>query len=378
MQDKFFPDMEIINSDIEDKILNITNNTDFSKFKEDDVIYALKKDTCTIDDFCALISPVAKKFIEQIAAKAKSERERYFGKNVYFFTPLYISNYCENHCVYCGFNCKNEIKRAKLNLNEIENELIAIKETGLEEILILTGESRKMSDINYIAQAVKLAKKYFKNIGLEIYPLNTNEYNLLHKNGADYITVFQETYNKETYKANHLKGHKSIYSYRINAQERALKGNMRGVGFGALLGLGDYIKDTLATGLHIYFLQKKYPKGEFAISVPRLRPTVVNSNIHPMDVGELELLQIMCAYRIFLPYINMTISTRERAEFRDNAVKIAATKISAGVSTGIGEHAHKKEGDNQFEIADPRSVKEIYTALKNIGMQPVMNEYVWV
>ena len=378
MQEKYFPDMEIINSDIEDKILNIVNKIDFNKYNKNDVINALQKDNCSIEDFCALISPAAKELIEPIAKKAKSERERFFGKNVYFFTPLYISNYCENHCVYCGFNCKNNIKRAKLNLEEIESELIAIKKTGLEEILILTGESRKMSDVNYIASAVQLAKKYFKNIGLEIYPLNTDEYNLLHKSGADYITVFQETYDRKTYAKNHLKGHKSFYSYRINSQERALKGNMRGVGFGALLGLGDYKKDTLSTALHIYFLQKKYPKGEFAVSVPRLRPTVANSNINPNDVGELELLQIMCAYRIFLPFINMTISTRERADFRNNAVKIAATKISAGVSTGIGEHANKKEGDNQCEIADPRSVEEIYTTLKNIGMQPVMNEYVWV
>ncbi len=376
--EKYFPDMEIINSDIENKILNITNNTNFEKYNEYDVINALDKNDCSIEDFCALISPVAKKFIEQIAQKAKKERERFFGKNVYFFTPLYISNYCENHCIYCGFNCKNNIKRAKLNFSEIEKELIAIKKTGLEEILILTGESRKMSDVDYIKKAVELSKKYFKNVGLEIYPLNSSEYKYLHENGADYITVFQETYDKEIYKKNHLKGHKSIYSYRLNTQERALLGNMRGVGFGALLGLSDYKKDTLATALHIHFLQKKYPKGEFAISVPRLRPTVADLNINPSDVGELELLQIMCAYRIFLPYVNMTISTRERKDFRDNAVKIAATKISAGVSTGIGEHSNKKEGDSQFEIADSRSVEEIYKELKSQGMQPVMNDYVRV
>ena len=148
MQEKYFPDMEIINSDIEDKILNIVNKIDFNKYNKNDVINALQKDNCSIEDFCALISPAAKELIEPIAKKAKSERERFFGKNVYFFTPLYISNYCENHCIYCGFNCKNNIKRAKLNLEEIENELIAIKKTGLEEILILTGDSRKMSDVN--------------------------------------------------------------------------------------------------------------------------------------------------------------------------------------------------------------------------------------
>ncbi len=376
--EKYYPDMDIIQSDIEQKIKNILDKTNFEKYTKNDVKQAIKNESCTIEDFCALISPAAKDFIEEIALRAKKERERFFGKNVYFFTPLYISNYCENYCIYCGFNCKNNIKRAKLNLEEIEKELIAIKKTGLEEILILTGESRKMSDVNYIADAIKISKKYFKNTGLEIYPLNIKEYEYLHSCGADYITVFQETYDKEIYKDKHLKGCKRIYPYRLNSQQRALIAGMRGVGFGALLGLGDYKKDTLATALHIYYLQKKYPEREYAISVPRLRPTIADLNINSSEVGELELLQIMCAYRVFLPYINMTISTRERAEFRDNAVKIAATKISAGVSTGIGEHANKKEGDNQFEIADSRSVEEIYNTLKNKGMQPVMNEYVWV
>ena len=190
--------------------------------------------------------------------------------------------------------------------------------------------------------------------------------------GADYVTVFQETYDKVTYEKKHLKGHKRIYPYRINSQERAILGGVRGVAFGALLGLFDYKKDTLATASHIYYLQKKYPHAEFSVSVPRLRPTVTDNTINPNEVKELELLQIMCAYRIFLPYINMTIST-------SNAVQIAATKISAGVSTGIGEHTKKeKEGDNQFEIADSRSVDEIYKTLEDLGMQPVMNDYVYI
>ena len=377
--DKYYPDMEIINSDIEEKILALVEKVDFEKYDEKDVLRVLKKEECSLNDFCVLISPAAKKFIEPIAKKAKAIRERFFGKNVYFFTPLYISNYCENHCIYCGFNCKNDIKRARLEEKEIEEELKAIKKSGLEEILILTGESRKKSDVNYIGSAVKLAKKYFKNIGLEIYPLNTDEYKFLHSCGADYVTVFQETYDKKVYEEKHLKGHKRIFPYRLNSQERALLGGFRGVAFGSLLGLSDYKKDTLATAAHIYYLQKKYPKGEFSVSVPRLRPTVADLKINAKEVHELELLQIMCAYRIFLPYINMTISTRERADFRDNAVQIAATKISAGVSTGIGEHNenHKKEGDNQFEIADSRSVEEIYQRLKKLNMQPVMNDYIW-
>lgn len=377
--EKYFDDMEIITSDIEERVLEIVNNTDFSKYKKEDVIRALESETLNTDNLAALLSDAAKECIEEIAECAKAQRERFFGKNVYFFTPLYISNYCENHCVYCGFNCTNKIRRAKLSLDEIQAELIEIKKTGLEEILILTGESRKMSDVNYIGDAVELAKKYFKNIGVEVYPLNTEEYKYLHERGADYVTVFQETYDKKTYKEKHLRGHKSIYSYRFNSQERALKGGIRGVAFGCLLGLADYKKDAFATALHSYFLQKKYPHAEISLSVPRLRPTVADDTINPNEVGELELLQIMCAYRLFMPFVNMTISTRESELFRNNAVQIAATKISAGVSVGIGEHTKKdKDGDNQFEIADKRTVEQIYNTLKNSGMQPVMNEYVYI
>ncbi len=371
--------MEKIHSDIEQKVLNIVKEVNFEKYDKNDVLSALKKENLSIDDFCALLSDSAKELIEQMAQRAKYERERFFGKNVYFFTPLYISNYCENHCIYCGFNCKNQIKRARLNFDEIEQELIEIHKSGLEEILILTGESRKMSPVEYIGEAVKIAKKYFKNIGIEIYPLNTNEYKYLHECGVDYVTVFQETYDKEVYFKKHLAGHKKIYSYRFESQERAILGGVRGVAFGSLLGLADYKKDTLATALHARFLQKKYPHTEISISTPRLRPTVADSTINPHDVGELELFQIMCAYRIFLPFANMTISTRENALFRNNSVQIAATKISSGVSTGIGEHSKKeKDGDNQFEIADPRSTSKIYQDLQKLKMQPVMNDYVYV
>ncbi len=248
------------------------------------------------------------------------------------FTPIYISNYCANYCIYCGFNCHNTIKRAKLTEQEIEKEMKTISETGLQEILILTGESRAKSDVTYIGEACKIARKYFKVIGLEIYPLNADEYAYLHKCGADYVTVFQETYNSDKYETLHLGGQKRIFPYRINAQERALRGGMRGVGFAALLGLDDFRKDAFATGYHAYILQKKYPHAEIAFSCPRLRPIINNDKINAMDVHERELLQVVCAYRLFMPFSNITISTRECARVRDNMVNIAATKISAGVS----------------------------------------------
>ena len=377
---QYLEGMEIIQSDIMDKIQAEMTAYDFNKYSSEDVQAALDNKTCSIENFKALLSPAAEAFIEQIAAKAKEETRKHFGNSVYLFTPLYVSNYCENHCIYCGFNCKNKIQRAKLNYEEIEREMQAIAKSGLEEVLILTGESRKMSGVEYIGETCKIARKYFKMIGLEVYPMNTDEYKYLQECGADYITVFQETYDSEKYETLHLAGHKRIYPYRLNAQERALKGGMRGVGFAALLGLADFRKDAFATGLHAHLLQKKYPHAEIFFSAPRLRPIINNDKINPKDVHETQLLQIMCAYRIFMPFAGMTISTRERAEFRDNVVGLAATKISAGVSTGIGSHSEDStdKGDNQFEIADKRNVSEVYTAIKANGLQPVMNDYVYV
>lgn len=377
---QYLDDMEIISSEIMEKIQAEMKAYDYDKYTQDDVKMALSNESCSLENFKALLSPAAEPFIEEIALKAKEETRKHFGNSVYLFTPLYIANYCENHCIYCGFNSHNKIQRARLTYEEIEKEMQAIAKTGLEEVLILTGESRNMSGVEYIGEACKIARKYFKMVGLEVYPMNTDEYKYLQECGADYITVFQETYDSDKYEKLHLAGHKRIYPYRINAQERALMGGMRGVGFAALLGLADFRKDAFATGLHAHLLQKKYPHAEIFFSCPRLRPIINNDKINPKDVHEMQLLQIMCAYRIFMPFAGMTISTRERKDFRDNVVGLAATKISAGVSTGIGSHTEDSvdRGDNQFEIADSRNVDEVYEAIKEKGLQPVMNDYIYI
>lgn len=210
--------------------------------------------------------------------------------------------------------------------------------------------------------------------------MNSDEYAYLHECGADYVTVFQETYNSDKYETLHLAGHKRIFPYRINAQERAIRGGMRGVGFAALLGLDDFRKDALATGYHAYLLQRKYPHAEIAFSCPRLRPIINNDKINPKDVHEAQLVQVITAYRIFMPFANITISTRECARVRDNVIKLGATKISAGVSVGIGEHSEENEnvGDGQFEISDGRNVEEVYQAICRQGLQPVMSDYIYV
>ena len=376
----YLPDMEQIPSDMLEQVLAETKAYDYDSFTESDVRNALAKERRTLKDFQALLSPAALPLLEEMARKAQAETQKYFGNSVSMFTPVYIANYCENYCIYCGFNCHNHIRRAQLNEEEIRREFATIAKTGLQEILILTGESRKKSTVEYIGKAVEMAREYFKVIGLEIYPVNTDEYAYLHKCGADYVTVFQETYNPDKYETLHLAGHKRIFPYRFYAQERALLGGMRGVGLSALLGLDDFRKDAFATGMHAYLLQKKYPHAEIAFSCPRLRPIINNDRINPMDVHERQLLQVICAYRLFMPFAGITVSSRECARVRDNLMQIAATKISAGVSTGIGEHGEEVQdkGDEQFEISDDRSVEEIYGALREHHLQPVMADAIYV
>lgn len=377
---KYLPDMEVIESNVMEQVIREMEQYDYSQYTRQDVLRALAHDYRTPEDFKALLSPAALPLLEEMAQQARKETRKHFGNSIYMFTPVYIANYCENYCIYCGFNCHNKIRRAQLTPEEIEKELAEIAKSGLQEILLLTGESRKKSDVKYIGEACKIARKYFRVIGLEVYPMNSQEYAYLHGCGADYVTVFQETYHGEKYETLHLAGHKRVFPYRFNAQERALMGGMRGVGFGALLGLDDFRKDAFATGLHAYYLQKKYPQAEIAFSCPRLRPIINNDKINPMDVHEAQLLQVVTAYRLFMPFASITISTRECARVRDNLVNIAATKISAGVSTGIGQHVEDLEdkGDAQFEISDNRSVDQVYQSLLNLDLQPVMADYLYV
>lgn len=383
---EYMPGMEVIKSDVCENVMAHMKSYDYSQYTAADVKAALAHDTCSIDNFKALLSPAAEPFLEQMARRARLETSKHFGNTVYLFTPLYIANYCENYCVYCGFNCYNHISRLKLTMEQIEKEMKVIADSGMEEILILTGESRGKSSVAYIGEACKLARRYFRMTGLEIYPVNTDEYRYLHECGADYVTVFQETYDTDRYEQLHLCGHKRVWPYRFDAQERALRGGMRGVAFSALLGLSDFRKDALASALHVYYLQRKYPHAEMSLSCPRLRPIINNDKINPLDVHEKQLCQVLCAYRIFLPYAGITVSTRESAGFRNGIVKIAATKVSAGVSTGIGDHDSKYNGtktdevmgDEQFEINDNRSFDKMYQDIAGEGLQPVLNDYLYV
>ncbi len=376
---EYMDGMDKTDHQIMSRVLEMTNKYEPLVFTSEDVRKVLFQENIGIDGLKVLLSPAAQPYLEDMALRAKQETAKHFGNTVCMFTPLYIANYCENYCVYCGFNCSNKINRGKLSMSEIESEFKAIAETGLREILLLTGESKTASPVSYIADAVRLAKKYFSTIGIEVYPMNVDEYAAIKEAGADFVSVYQETYDPKRYEEVHLRGHKRVFPYRFNSQERAILGGMRGVSFGSLLGLGDFRKDAFSAGLHAYFIQQKYPWTEISFSLPRLRPFINNAGNNPNDVHETQLLQVMLAYRIFMPFAGITISTRERAGFRDNVVGLCATKISAGVKVGIGGHGdNEQKGDEQFEISDSRSVDEVRKSLIERGLQPVFTDYVRV
>ena len=372
----YLPGMEVIESDILREVQHAADSVDFNAFTERDVKAALMRKHKTVQDFAALLSPAALPFLEEMAQQARQLTFKWFGAARSIFTPLYLANYCENYCVYCGFNCHNKINRLKLDEDGMEREMQAIAATGLREILLLTGESRSMSGVEYIASAVRLARKYFAVVGLEVYPLNSDEYAYLHECGADYVTVFQETYDVDAYAKLHLAGHKRVFPYRFYTQERALKGGMRGVAFAPLMGLSAFCRDIFACGLHAYLVQRKYPAAEISFSCPRLRPAEGNELPPEANGTDLRhLVQAVCAYRLFMPQAGITVSSREGAKVRDNLLQIAATKISAGVSTGIGTHSkQEREGDEQFEIDDNRSVDEVFNSIKKAGLQPVLTD----
>lgn len=378
---KYLPGMEVIDSDMLDQVVAIHDSFNNDDFTEKDVRLALSKEHLDPRDFMALLSTAAAPFLEEMAQKAHLVTRRHFGNNITILTPIYFANYCDNYCIYCGFNSHNKIKRARLTDEELHRECKNIADTGIEEVIMLTGENPKMSDIKYIGNAVKIARQYFRVINMEIYPVNSEDYKYLHECGADYVTVFQETYNSDKYATLHLAGHKRIFPYRFYSQERAILGGMRGVGFAALLGLDDYQKDALATGMHAWLMQRKYPHAEISLSCPRLCPIINNDKINPKDVDERKLTQIICAYRLFMPYASIVVSSRESARYRNAIMKIAATKVSASVCVGIGGHLENdgsEMGDEQFEITDGRSFDQMYSDIKSMGLQPLTSEYIYL
>jgi 2-iminoacetate synthase len=358
--------------------INRYKNTDYSdilsRFTSEQIGRVLGKSHLQAQDFLALLSQPASEYLEPMAQAAHHSTISNFGYNILLYTPLYLANYCVNHCVYCGFQTTHEIERRKLSLPEVEKEAQAIAATGLKHLLILTGESRVHSPPSYIKDCVYILKKYFSSISIEIYPLTTEEYVELIEAGVDGLTVFQEVYNAETYSQLHPAGPKRDYRYRLEAPDRAGEAGIRTITIGPLLGLTNWRTEVFFAGLHARYLQDRFPDAEIGISFPRMRPQF--GDYEPESpVSDRELVQIILAFRLFLPRCGITMSTRESAEFRDNLLKLGITKMSAGSSTAVGGHTDSVEGVGQFEINDHRSVPEMRAAIARLGYKPILKDW---
>ena len=346
----------------------------FAAATEGDVRRALGKTLLGPEDFLALMSPAALPLLEEIARKASRLTEQNFGRTIQLFTPLYLSNYCTNHCVYCGFNAKNKIPRTQLTLKQLEEEAKAIASTGLKHLLILTGESRIKASPDYLDSCMGVLRKYFPSVSIEIYAMEQDEYARLVDAGVDGLTIYQETYDEELYAELHPRGPKRDFRYRLDAPERGCKAGMRVVNIGALLGLGDWHKDALITALHAAYLQDRYPEVDISVSLPRMRPHV--GEFQPTSIVEdRDMVQVMLALRLFLPRLGITVSTRENAEFRENILPLGVTKMSAGVSTAVGGHSQDGDQVGQFDISDERGVEEMCEVLRKHGYQPVFKDW---
>ncbi len=326
------------------------------------------------------LSPKTVPFLEQIAQKAHEITVRNFGKTMQLYTPLYLSNYCTNECIYCGFNVKNPIRRKKLSLREVETEAAFIASTGLKHVLILTGSSREESPVSYIKDCVEVLKKYFTSISIEIYALTEDEYGELIESGVDGLTIYQEVYDRDIYDSVHLGGPKKDYLFRLDAPERAAKRGIRTINIGVLLGLADWRKEVFFAGLHAKYLQDNFPDTEVGVSLPRIRPH--DGEFKPEHgVTDANIVQAVVALRTFMPRLGITLSTREDAVFRENLMPLGITKMSAGSTTAVGGHTVKSGSVDkpvQFEIFDERDVDEIKKMLSGKGYQPVLKDWVGV
>jgi len=346
----------------------------FESLSDEKISGILQKNRIDYMDFLALLSPIAQKHIENMAQRSHEITIRQFGRTIALYTPLYLSNYCNNQCVYCGFNQKNKIERNQLSLAEVEAEAEEIAKSGLKHILVLTGDAPGIATIDYLENCCKILSKYFTSTSIEIFALTGDEYTRLINAGVDSLTIYQETYNESLYKELHLKGPKTDYRFRLDAPERACRAFMRTVNVGALLGLDDWRKEVFLTGMHADYLQKNYPETEISVSLPRLRPHVGQFQ-PPYIVNDIDIVQIITALRIFMPRAGITISTRETAQFRDNILPLGVTKMSAASCTSVGGRTADKENTGQFEISDERSVPEMVSMLEAAGWQPIYKDW---
>jgi len=339
-----------------------------------DVQAALANDVRSIENFKALISPAALPYLEQMAQLSHQLTQKRFGKTIQLYAPMYLSNECNNICTYCGFSFDNKMKRKTLSASEIMQEIEVIKQNGFNHILLVSGEANNIVNIDFFKEAIELIKPHFANISIEVQPLETEEYKTLHESGVYSVLVYQETYHKDVYKTFHPKGKKSNFYYRLETPDRIGTAGIHKIGLGVLLGLEDWRTDSFFCALHLDYLQKKYWQTKFSISFPRMRPAegIIEPNV---IVSDKELVQMICAWRLFNEDVELSISTRESEKFRNNVIPLGVTSMSAGSKTNPGGYAVEPESLEQFEISDDRSPKEIAELITNSGYEPVWKDW---
>ncbi len=339
-----------------------------------DVQTALQKEKRSMEDFKALISPAALPYLEQMAQLSHRLTQKRFGKTLQLYIPLYLSNECQNICTYCGFSLHNKIPRKTLTPFEIMQEANYLKEQGFEHVLLVTGEANKTVGVDYLQNAITLLKPHFANVSMEVQPLEQEEYEVLREAGLHTVLVYQETYHKDDYKLHHTKGKKSNFDFRLATPDRLGKAGMHKIGLGVLIGLEDWRTDNFFTALHLQYLEKTYWQTRYSISFPRLRPA--EGLIEPKVVmNDRELVQLICAWRIFNEEVELSISTRENENFRDHVIQLGITSISAGSKTNPGGYVTAVESLEQFEIDDSRSPAEIVSMIESKGYKPVWQDW---
>lgn len=352
--------------DIKDSIYSKTSR---------DVENALQKTgKRSLEDFKALISPAAVPYLEEMAQLSHKLTLKRFGNTIQMYVPLYLSNECQNICTYCGFSQNNPIRRKTLSNTEILKDVAAIKKMNFDHVLLVTGEANKTVGVNYIANAIDVVKDHFSNISMEVQPLDQNEYEQLIDHGLNSVLVYQETYHREDYKKHHPKGKKSNFDYRLETPDRLGKAGIHKIGLGVLIGLEDWRTDSFFCALQLDYLERNYWQTKYSISFPRLRP--FSGGLDPkVEMSDKELVQLICAYRIFNEEIELSLSTRESEIFRNNVFKLGITSMSAGSKTDPGGYASTENELEQFEISDERSPQEIADMIKNQGYEPVWKDW---
>lgn len=348
--------------------------TRLEKVTISDVLNSLQKTHKTLDDFLNLLSPAAAEKLELMAKMTRAATQKRFGKTIQLYAPMYLSNECQNICTYCGFSLDNALRRKTLSDTEIMVEASVLKSMEVNHVLLVSGEANKTVGISYFRNAIRLLRPHFANISIEVQPLSEEEYSMLHQEGVHSVLVYQETYHQEVYKEYHPKGKKSNFHFRLETPDRIGKAGIHKIGLGVLLGLEDWRVDSFFNALHIDYLQKTYWKSRFSVSFPRLRPAegIIEPNFIMEDK---DLLQLICAYRIWNEDLEISISTRENEKFRDHIISLGATAMSAGSKTNPGGYAVDKESLEQFETSDDRSMEEIRRVIERAGYDPVMKDW---